>query len=60
MGFDEYIDKGTRRAVGFILASVLIFNGLVRIPKLGTYLDKYPLIVLGLGVGIIFLLSKDK
>ncbi len=60
MAFKEYIDKDTKKAVGVILASVLIFNSLPRIGFIGKYFDQYPLATLIIGVAIIFFIFKDK
>jgi len=56
----DLVDKETRNAGFLILASVLIFNSLPKIGFIGQYFDKYPLITLFIGVGLIFFIFKDK
>jgi len=60
MALKEYIDKGTRNTVLILLASVIVFNTLPKLGFIGQYFDKYPLILLLVGIGIIFYVSKDK
>lgn len=57
---EDYIDKETKKAVGIILASVLIFNSLPKLEFFGKYFQEQPIITLLVGVGILFLVFKEK
>jgi hypothetical protein len=57
---NEFLDKQTLRSVGVVVASVFMFYGLPKLQFVGPYLEKYPLVAIGISLGIIFLVFKYK
>lgn len=52
------IMKSTVEDITLVLASILLFNGLVNLPTIGKYLQQYPLIIVV--VALLMMIFKKK
>jgi len=53
-----FIERSTVSHLMTLLAGILLFNGLIYLPKVGEYFKKYPIVIVILA--IVILAAKDK
>lgn len=54
----KILERNTVENLFILLASVLLFNGLVYLPVIGNYIKQYPYIMIG--AAVLLLVVKDK
>lgn len=53
-----WFDRNTIENLVILMAGILLFNGIINIQFIGTYFKQYPLLIVGIALGL--LLMKDK
>lgn len=54
------LDDQTRRQIYLLLGGVFLFNGVIRIPIISGYLDKYPIIFIGISIILVYFAVNGK